>query len=114
MAQGKPPYFNLCDLDVLRKIQFENPPTLKDPSKWSKCFIKFIEACLQKDPSKRPDASRLLSEHTEFFELSQPPEYLTHNLLNGVPSVLERVSILIKGLVWKNKNMSKFKHTCTR
>lgn len=98
MGQGKPPYFNLSDLDVLRKIQFDNPPTLKDPNKWSTSFNKFIWSCLQKDPSKRPEANQLLNEHSEFFSLAQPPEYLTMTLLNGVPSVLDRVSANINYL----------------
>lgn len=92
MAQGKPPFFNLGEMDVLRKIQFEESPSLKDQSKWGKPFINFIKSCLIKNPHNRPSASQLLSDHKELFEKTQSPDYLMSTLLNGVPNVLERVS----------------------
>lgn len=92
MAQGKPPFYNLGEIDILRKIQFEESPSLKDQSKWGKLFINFIKACLTKNPHNRPSASQLLKDHSELFQQTQPPEYLISTLLHGVPNVLERVS----------------------
>jgi serine/threonine protein kinase len=53
LAQGKAPYSGLSELEVMNKIQNENPPTLKNPEKWDPLFAKFIEACLVKKASSR-------------------------------------------------------------
>ena len=91
LAQGKPPFFSLGEMDVLRKIQFEDPPTLKDPSKWDPLFVSFIKSCLVKNPKNRPTAKELLEKHAKFFEKVKDANYLEGTLLKGVPSLKKRV-----------------------
>ena len=44
-------------------IPNSEPPTLKEPHKWSADFHDFLRVCLQKNPDKRPSASELLQVH---------------------------------------------------
>ncbi len=70
LAKGQPPYVNETPLGVCLKIIKEAPPSFGsypeesfDPSrKPSKDFVKIVQACLQKDPSKRPSAAELLKK----------------------------------------------------
>lgn len=91
IAQGKPPFFNFGELDIIRKVQLEEPPKLKDPLKWDPLFINFIKSCLVKNPQKRPTAAELLEANKEFFLKAKDNQYLKETLLKGVPSVKERV-----------------------
>jgi serine/threonine protein kinase len=43
------------------KLPKDDPPTFKNPAKFSKEFTEFVTACLQKDPAKRPSARNLLT-----------------------------------------------------
>ncbi|KAK7494715.1 hypothetical protein BaRGS_00014113 [Batillaria attramentaria] len=61
-AQIEPPNKDMHPMRVLIKIQKADPPSLDQPSKWSKQFINFINKCLVKDPKQRPTAAELL-EH---------------------------------------------------
>lgn len=79
-------------MDVLRKVQFEDPPSLKDAYKWNPLFVEFIKSCLVKNPKHRPTAKQLLEKHEKFFSLAQDETYLKENLLKGIPTVRERVS----------------------
>lgn len=45
---------------VLLRIQKSDPPTLKNPNKWSPAFNDFIKKCLTKDPNQRPSIEELL------------------------------------------------------
>ncbi|GFY62175.1 hypothetical protein TNIN_177161 [Trichonephila inaurata madagascariensis] len=76
-AQMEPPNHELSPMRVLLKIQKSDPPTLDQPSKWSKEFSMFLGKCLVKDPQSRPSASELLrhpfivnaTERKPLFEL---------------------------------------------
>lgn len=92
LAQGKPPFFTLGEMDVLRKIQFEDPPNLKDFTKWDPLFINFIKSCLIKNPKNRPSARELLNMHSKYFEKIQDKNYLQLTLLKGVPVLKDRVT----------------------
>ncbi|GBL97388.1 STE20-like serine/threonine-protein kinase [Araneus ventricosus] len=59
-AQMEPPNHELSPMRVLLKIQKSDPPTLSQPSKWSKEFSLFLGKCLIKDPHSRLTASELL------------------------------------------------------
>ncbi|KAJ0170042.1 hypothetical protein K1T71_014648 [Dendrolimus kikuchii] len=59
-AQMEPPNHEMTPMRVLLKIQKSDPPTLDEPSRWSKTFNDFIAKALVKDPEKRPTASDLL------------------------------------------------------
>ncbi|XP_033760078.1 misshapen-like kinase 1 isoform X4 [Pecten maximus] len=69
-AEGKPP---LCDMHPMRAlflIPRNQPPRLKS-SKWSSRFSNFVETCLMKDYTQRPNTEQLL-KHT--FIKDQPTE----------------------------------------
>lgn len=61
-AQIEPPNKDMHPMRVLIKIQKADPPTLDQPSKWSKQMVHFIAKCLVKDPKQRPTTAELL-EH---------------------------------------------------
>ncbi|XP_028034413.1 serine/threonine-protein kinase 10 isoform X1 [Bombyx mandarina] len=59
-AQMEPPNHEMTPMRVLLKIQKSDPPTLDQPSRWSKSFNDFISKALVKDPEKRPTSVELL------------------------------------------------------
>lgn len=59
-AQRDPPHHDMSPVRVLLKIQKGEPPKLDFPSRWSREFSDFLSVCLQKDPTKRPEAHELL------------------------------------------------------
>lgn len=59
-AQMEPPNNEMNPMRVLLKIQKSDPPTLAQPSKWSKDFRDFLSLCLTKDPNQRPTSEELL------------------------------------------------------
>jgi serine/threonine protein kinase len=42
-------------------IATHDPPTLKEPEKWSSIFKDFLGRCLQLDPAERASAKELLN-----------------------------------------------------
>jgi len=61
LAEGVPPHSNMHYLRAIIMIPKTEPPTLKDPTRWSQDFADFLKICLQKDPSQRPTTSGLLA-----------------------------------------------------
>lgn len=61
MAQGAPPYHNIHPMRAIFMIPSKPPPTLEEPTKYSKEFNDFIAKCLVKNPDQRPGAEELLS-----------------------------------------------------
>lgn len=59
-AQMEPPNNEMNPMRVLLKIQKSDPPSLAQPSKWSKEFKDFLALCLIKDPNQRPSSEELL------------------------------------------------------
>jgi hypothetical protein len=59
-ADGVPPYLDLPPLKAMLAITTSEPPRLKHPERWSKEFNHLIEACLRRDPKKRPTSEQLL------------------------------------------------------
>ncbi|CAK9293874.1 unnamed protein product [Gordionus sp. m RMFG-2023] len=72
LAKGEPPYSDLHPMKVLFLIPKNNPPILTGD--YTKCFKEFIEACLNKNPEDRPDATSLL-KHT-FVRRAKKTAYL--------------------------------------
>ncbi|XP_041349834.1 misshapen-like kinase 1 isoform X2 [Gigantopelta aegis] len=71
MSEGKPP---LCDMHPMRAlflIPRNPPPRLKNPTKWSSKFHNFVETCLIKDYTQRPNTEQLLKHP---FIRDQPTE----------------------------------------
>lgn len=60
LAERKPPYFNMNAMSALYHIAQNDTPSLSS-SDWSDVFKHFVESCLQKNPSDRPAANKLLS-----------------------------------------------------
>lgn len=62
IAEGRVPYDEMNSaLRIMRAITNNPPPNLTQQS-WSPSFRNFVSACLVKDPAKRPDAIKMLSD----------------------------------------------------
>ncbi|CAL2051822.1 unnamed protein product [Caenorhabditis brenneri] len=61
MAQGEPPHSDVSVMRVIIKVQKADPPTLLQPSKWTKLFSELLAQCLVKDPRNRPSAAQIFS-----------------------------------------------------
>jgi len=61
LAEGSPPLGELHYLRAVILIPKIDPPTLREPHKWSKDFNDFLKLCLNKDPTQRPTALQLLA-----------------------------------------------------
>ncbi|KAG7298469.1 hypothetical protein JYU34_018098 [Plutella xylostella] len=72
-AQMEPPNHEMTPMRVLLKIQKSDPPTLDQPSLWSKAFNDFIAKALVKDPEKRPTAEELLKHEFVSGPLDSKP-----------------------------------------
>jgi len=60
LAEGEPPLFKIHFARALMLIPRNEPPKLKEPTKWTPEFSDFLSKCLQKDPANRPTADQLL------------------------------------------------------
>ena len=58
LAEGKNPFVSLTDAQVMRRICFQDPPTLS-ASHWSSEFVAFVNKCLINDKDTRPSAAAL-------------------------------------------------------
>mmetsp|Transcript_159090 Transcript_159090/g.296392 ORF Transcript_159090/g.296392 Transcript_159090/m.296392 type:complete len:362 (-) Transcript_159090:202-1287(-) len=66
LAYGEAPYQRLHPLKVMKIIIEKDPPRLSG-RKSSALFVELIEACLQKDPKKRPKMEKVFEDHRRFF-----------------------------------------------
>ncbi|EKX51664.1 hypothetical protein GUITHDRAFT_66089, partial [Guillardia theta CCMP2712] len=60
MAEGAPPRADMHPFRAIFLIPKSEPPTLKEPERWSPEFNEFLSMCLEKDPSLRPNPTHLL------------------------------------------------------
>jgi len=72
--------------------------------KFSKSFQNFVSTCLNKDPRKRPNASKLLEHKFLAKAAKKPAEYLKETLLKHLPPLAER------SLLGKKKLAQHLKH----
>jgi len=78
-AEGVPPYFEEHFMRAMCLIATEDPPTLKDKSKWSEDFKSFLATCLKKEPDERPAAKDLLKHPFLLKSLTlNAKEIMTH------------------------------------
>ncbi|CAH1757954.1 3909_t:CDS:10 [Entrophospora sp. SA101] len=91
LATGHAPFAKYPPLKVIMVTLSNDPPTLERDStkhKYSKSFKEMIDSCLQKDPTKRPSAEKLLSH--SFFRQAKKKEYLYSKLLQSLPPLEDR------------------------
>ncbi|RKP27492.1 kinase-like domain-containing protein, partial [Syncephalis pseudoplumigaleata] len=85
LATGNAPYAKYPPLKVLMLTLNNDPPTLdrdKTKHKYSRTFKDLIDLCLQKDPSKRPSAEKLL-QHS-FFTKAKKQQHICTTLLKDL------------------------------
>ncbi|KAN0063911.1 hypothetical protein ACQY0O_003517 [Thecaphora frezii] len=91
LAQGRAPNSRLSPVKVLMRTMQDEPPQLDrdgNAHKYSKAMEDFVRVCLQKDPTKRPTAEKLLGH--AFFKQAKPPKYLVTAILSGLPPLSQR------------------------
>ncbi|KAL6072945.1 Serine/threonine-protein kinase [Balamuthia mandrillaris] len=82
MAEGNPPHWDKNVCRAMLSIIEQPAPKLKDPEAWSPEFQDFVQLCLCKDSSSRPEAADLLSHPF----LSKVSGYLSPSALPPPPS----------------------------
>jgi len=60
MSEGEPPFADHAPLMSLYLLTTQDPPSLKNPEKWSEPFKDFLACCLQRNPALRTNADDLL------------------------------------------------------
>lgn len=85
LATGHAPFAKFPPMKVLMMTLSNAPPTLDRENtkhKFSKCFKDMIDLCLQKEPSKRPSAEKLILH--PFFKQAKKRDYLVKSVLAHV------------------------------
>jgi len=97
LAESAPPHTQLPSLgQLMSKIIRADPPTLREPYKWSRNFNNFLEKCVAKDARRRGDSGELLQHpfitqcderDLKAFVNAQMPQILKRRALyNSQPS----------------------------
>ncbi|KAJ3233485.1 hypothetical protein HDU78_006406 [Chytriomyces hyalinus] len=95
LATGHAPFAKYPPMKVMMMTLQNDPPTLdRDQTrhKFTKCFKDLIDACLQKDPNKRPTAEKLL-QHAFFRQYTKKRSHLATDLLQALPPITKRAHI---------------------
>ena len=90
LAKGQAPLAQFPPMRILL-LTLQNPPPSLEGSTYSKTFQNFVEVCLQKDPSKRPTASKLL-EH-KFLNQFEKDLSSLQKMLRVIPPLWDRVAL---------------------
>jgi serine/threonine protein kinase len=61
MTDGEPPLLREPPLRALLLITINDPPGVRDPSRWSRALGHFLKNCLIVNPANRATAAQLLS-----------------------------------------------------
>ncbi|CAL5392500.1 unnamed protein product [Camellia sinensis] len=95
LAHGRPPLSHLPPsksliMKITKRYRFSDYDRAKNSKnkKFSKNFKDMVGLCLDQDPSKRPSAEKLLKH--SFFKNCKNSDFLSKNLLVGLPSVEQR------------------------
>lgn len=78
-------------MKVIVSILNNDPPKLNSEIKWDSSFEALVNACLQKDPRKRPSAESLLKDHKKFFSKARSSDYIFDNLIKKLPTLEQKV-----------------------
>eukprot|EP00250_Pteridium_aquilinum_P021984 c25275_g1_i2 orf=493-2568(-) len=94
LAHGHAPFSKYPPQKVLIMTISSAPPYLaiEKDKQFSKAFKEVIKLCLNKDPSKRPSAEKLLKH--PFFKHTKYNSSLVQRLLNGLGPLWEREKVL--------------------
>jgi len=87
LAEGQPPHSNIHHLRAIFVIPKSDPPVLRDQAKWSDEFHQFLKVCLNKDASKRPSATELLTH--PFIQKAPSKENIAKLVAECMPKVEE-------------------------
>lgn len=90
LGYGKPPYAKHAPMKILMLTLQQDPPSTSSygdgsDKKFSKTFKSFVDACLKKDPSKRPTAKELLKH--KFLKKAGGPRYIKEALFKDQVSI---------------------------
>ena len=97
LCHGHAPFAKYPPMKVLL-MTLQNPPPQLEAEQaesghhFSRALRDFVSICLQKDPSKRPSAAKLL-EH-KFLKEAKKPDFLVKHLLDGIPTLGDRTAKL--------------------
>ena len=78
-------------MKVIRLILDQSPPTLPESGGWSSEFRTFVNVCLKKDPTERPDIDSLLVQHAAFLNKARDLPYIQQNFLASLPPLEQRL-----------------------
>ncbi|XP_056692824.1 uncharacterized protein [Spinacia oleracea] len=94
LAHGHAPFSKYTPMKVLLMTLQNAPPGLdyERDKKFSKLFKQMIASCLVKDPSRRPSAKKLIKH--AFFKQARSNDYIVRTLLDGLPSLGDRIKAL--------------------
>jgi len=107
MATGRAPFAKYPPIKVLMLTIENEPPTLDRDQcrhKYSRTFKEMIDLCLNKDPSKRPSAEKLLQH--PFFKQAKKKSYLADTILQNVPSIQMRPIKIVKQQKVENEDIT--------
>eukprot|EP01133_Synstelium_polycarpum_P007762 gene7762-9104_t len=85
LIRGKPPLCELPPNKVFMALLFNAPPSLQaevDKGTVSLQYKEMVDKCLQREPSKRPTASKLLDNKA--FKIAKKSDYIMSHLLHGL------------------------------
>ncbi|KPV74202.1 uncharacterized protein RHOBADRAFT_27670, partial [Rhodotorula graminis WP1] len=91
LASGRAPNSLYPPAKALSKTIMDDPPTLDREGgkfQYSRAMKDMIDACLQKDPAKRPTADKLLQH--PFFRGAKKKHFLVSSLLEELPPLQDR------------------------
>ncbi|KAG0285437.1 hypothetical protein BGZ96_010301 [Linnemannia gamsii] len=109
LATGHAPFAKYPPIKVLMLTLSNDPPTLdRDSTKhrYSRLLKEMIDSCLQKDPTRRPTAEKLLNH--SFFKQAKKKPYLVSGLLHNLPPIeqrphkraMQKPIVIEKGISW--------------